>query len=481
MDKFIESIFYWTFYWLFAALGWVLRFMFDVIVYVLTLGFYKMKNRSKAKSDEPTFSIPQRLEHMHIVAGTGHGKTQLLQWLILEDIMELQDGNGSIVVIDSQGDLIKNIRTNGRMASIKDRIIIIDPYDVDNPPALNLFDFGLDRAASYDAAQREQLFNSAVSLYEYLFGALLGAELTAKQGMIFRYLARLMMVVENGTILTFMEFIAHPETTAPYYDRLDEMTHMFFETQFSNRIFDETRQQILYRVWAVMAEPTLSKMFTAQKNSINFFEAMNKGSLILIYTAKGILKQEGCQLLGRFCLALIAQAAQERALIPEEKRRATFVYIDEAHEYFDESIEQMLIGVRKYKVGLIIAHQSLSQLEARLREIIMGNTSIKLVGGMSGQDTAAFAREFNSPVEWFAEAKKTEKETMFVCFIKNQPPPTILHVPLLRMEGEPKLAHEDYDEIVANNRKRYTRPLGKVAVGKPTAPVGKGLTEPEVI
>ena len=40
---------------------------------------------------------------------------------------------------------------------------------------------------------------------------------------------------------------------------------------------------------------------------------MNRGSLILISTAKDLLKQEGCKILGRFFIALIAQAAQERA------------------------------------------------------------------------------------------------------------------------------------------------------------------------
>ena len=43
--------------------------------------------------------------------------------------------------------------------------------------------------------EREKLLNGAIALYEYLFGALLGAELTQKQGVIFRYLARLMLTV----------------------------------------------------------------------------------------------------------------------------------------------------------------------------------------------------------------------------------------------------------------------------------------------
>ena len=54
---------------------------------------------------------------------------------------------------------------------------------------------------------------------------------------------------------------------------------------------------------------------------------------MLINTAKDLLKQDGCEIFGRFFIALLVQAVQERAAIPENKRRATFVYIDEAQDY----------------------------------------------------------------------------------------------------------------------------------------------------
>jgi type IV secretory pathway VirB4 component len=172
------------------------------------------------------------------------------------------------------------------------------------------------------------------------------------------------------------DFVANPETTVPYYEKLDRTTRLFFQTQFSNRTFDETRQQILTRLWIILSNGILERMFSSEKNAINLFSAMNSGSLILINTAKDLLKQDGCELLGRFFIALIAQATQERAVIPPEKRRATFVYIDEAHDYFDESLSDMLNQARKFKVGLVFAHQNLDQLDASLRATVMSSTSI---------------------------------------------------------------------------------------------------------
>jgi hypothetical protein len=132
------------------------------------------------------FSIPfsTRFEHTHILGGSGHGKTQLLQSLILRDLEQLREGKGSLVVIDSQGDMIRTILSQTSLSGMADRVVLIDPNDIEYPPCLNLFDFGLDRLTHYDPVEREKLVNGAIALYEYMFGALLGADLTQRQGVI---------------------------------------------------------------------------------------------------------------------------------------------------------------------------------------------------------------------------------------------------------------------------------------------------------
>jgi hypothetical protein len=96
------------------------------------------------QTDVP-FGIPfsVRFQHTHIVGGSGHGETQLLQQMILKDIDELLEGKGSVIVIDSQGDLLRNILSLASMQKLSERLVLIDA-DTDNPPALNLFDFGLE-------------------------------------------------------------------------------------------------------------------------------------------------------------------------------------------------------------------------------------------------------------------------------------------------------------------------------------------------
>jgi hypothetical protein len=233
------------------------------------------------------FSIPMvaRYEHMHVVGGSGHGKTQLLQHLILHDLDQLREGRGSIIVIDSQGDMLRNTLSLLSVGEMADRLVLIDPNDIEYPPALNLFDFGLERLIHYNAVEREKLINGAIALYEYLFGALLGAELTQRQGVIFRFLARLMMTVKGATIHTLMQFMEDPNATRLHLHKLDFVSRRFFETQFFSKTFDDTRQQILTRLWGVLSNSVLERMFANGRNKLDLFEAMNRGSIILINTA----------------------------------------------------------------------------------------------------------------------------------------------------------------------------------------------------
>src|SRR5437660_5184539 len=91
------------------------------------------------RSSRP-FRIPfkARFEHTHIVGGSGHGKTQLLQHLILRDLDQLRAGRGSLIVIDSQGDMLRTITHLAELSpahaeSLADRLVLIDPNDVEHP------------------------------------------------------------------------------------------------------------------------------------------------------------------------------------------------------------------------------------------------------------------------------------------------------------------------------------------------------------
>jgi hypothetical protein len=441
-----------------------IRLNIFVVKALLNLFYFLRHHHKKMSNRQPKYQLlsPEtRFEHMHIVAGSGHGKTQLIQQLVLDDLHALLEGRGSIVIMDSQGDLINNILHLKMLEKLSDRLVIVDPHDIDNPPALNLFDIGKGYLGdqSISRVDREMLYNSAVDLYDYVFGALLGAELTSRQGMIFKFLARLMLVIPNATIYTLMDLVRHPEMSKPYHSRLDPLTKMFFEQEFSSKIYDDTRAQIQTRLYTVLASSsTLAGMFTHERNMVKIGKAMNTGSLIVINTAKDLLKQEGCEILGRFFIALIMQATVERAVIPTDRRRSTFVFIDEAQDYFDARLRGLLEQARKFKVGMILAHQNLDQLTPGLKATLMANTTTKIAGGLSTKDVREMAAEIGCEPEIFAEARKDAKESRFIWTIRNQREPSVLHVPLGLMERQPRLEPGAYARILDENRKRISAP-----------------------
>ena len=160
------------------------------IIVILVTGIFSLIAyffRSLKTDPEVFLPLQLRYEHTHIVAGSGHGKTQLLQHLIVtHDLPAVISGERSLVVIDSQGDMLEKLlrlsELSPRFGSLSERLMYINPQDIQNPPCLNLFDFGLDRLSRYDPLEREKLINGTISLYEYLFGALLGAVLPDRMG-----------------------------------------------------------------------------------------------------------------------------------------------------------------------------------------------------------------------------------------------------------------------------------------------------------
>ena len=420
---------------------------------------------------ELSFRIPSsaRFEHCHIVGGTGHGKTQLLQHLIHHDLLQAREGTCSVVVIDSQGDLIRTIShlayfSPAAEKSLADKLMLIDPNDIEHPVALNMFDVNMERIKSYSPVEREKILNGTIELYEYIFGALLGAELTQKQGVIFRYLARLMLVIPNATVQTLRELMEDGKPFKPYMEELQGTPRRFFETQFFHPSFNATKSQILKRLWGVLANTTFERMFSNPENKLDLFEAMNSGKIILINTSKDLLKQEGCEIFGRFFIAMISQAAMERATIPADKRTPTFVYIDEAQDYLDEHCEALFNQARKYNVGLTVAHQNLGQLGEKLKQSIMASTSIKLAGGVSAKDASVFSQEMRCSADFIQETRKRKDHTEFACFVKHMTPQAIkITVPLGSVEKLPTVSDAEYAALIEQNRGRYCTSVEEIA------------------
>lgn len=390
-----------------------------------------------------------RFEHTHILAGTGHGKTQTLQYLIADDLRRgCEVELGSVVVLDPHGDLIKTLtRTTFFTESLYGRrTIIIDPSDIEFPIGLNLFDVRFDTAL--DPKTKETIQNNTIDFFEYFFSALLGSELTGKQGTLFRYIGILLMHVPNANITTLIDLMEHGERYKPYMAKLSGSAKLFFDSRFFDPSFRETKKQISIRLFGVLSSQTLDRMFSVKKSSINFYDALQAGAVILVNTATDFLGQQSSEIFARLIISLVGQALIRRAAIEPQDRTPTYLYIDEAGPLVDDTLVRMLTQVRKYKGAITFSHQYLDQIPAAIRAGVISNTAIKIAGGISQKDAAALAPEFRTDADFLLSMKKRSTETEFALYAKNATDsPLKLHIPLGYLENSERLSDEDYEAM----------------------------------
>ena len=236
-------------------------------------------------------------------------------------------------------------------------------------------------------------------------------------------------------------------------NKLDKVAREFFLNEFKDKDFTQTKSQVNRRLLGVIGDRNFERMFSHPKSKFDLFEEMNSGKVILINTAKRLLKASGSELLGRFFIALISQAAQERAVIPEKDRMPTFVYIDEAADYFDTNIEMILREARKYKVGMVLAHQYLGQLNIKLQDAFSANTTIKFAGGVSAKDARILAQQMSCSAEFLEQQPKLS----FASFIKgNTSGPVSLQMPYGILEAMEIMTQQEAEQLRDLMRGKYS-------------------------
>ena len=88
------------------------------------------------------------------------------------------------------------------------------------------------------------------------------------------------------------------------------------------------------------------------------------GEILLCRLAHGAIGAENAHLLGTLLVSKLHQAALARQRVREEQRRYFWLYMDEFHHFATPSMASVLSGVRKYRLGLVLAHQELAQLDS---------------------------------------------------------------------------------------------------------------------
>jgi hypothetical protein len=297
-----------------------------------------------------------------ILSPPGRGKTTLLHAMVMDDI---EKRGACLILMDSKGDLIEPIRG---LRNIQDRLIVIDP-DPQNPVAINPLDI-----ARADLAQ-------SVDLLEYLFGSLLEFKMTAMQTTLFRSVLRALVTgFPNPTLDTFRDLLTNGyEKYAAYIAELPPDLQDFFRNDFNERNYADRRREVLQRLRLLLDNETMRSMLTATNTRFRIGEAMDTGKIVIINNSKARLGDQGAEFFGRFFIAQVLAAAQQRSTRQPDQKPPVYFYIDECQNVIarDEKIPTILDECRSQNIALVMAHQRTKQINSENVLDALSNCAIR--------------------------------------------------------------------------------------------------------
>lgn len=374
-----------------------------------------------------------------ILSPPGRGKTTLLHAMVMED---LEKPDACLILMDSKGDLIDPVR---RLSSIQDRLIVIDP-DPLNPIAINPLDI-----AQASLAQ-------SVDLLEYLFASLLEFKMTAMQTTLFRSVLRALVIgFPNPTLETFRDLLSNGcEKYAEHIAKLPPDLQDFFRRDFNEKNYADRRREVLQRLRLLLDNDTMRAMLTATNTRFRIGEAMDTGKIIIINNSKARLGDQGAEFFGRFFIAQVLAAAQQRSTRPAHEKPPVYFYIDECQNVIarDDKIPTILDECRSQRIALIMAHQRTRQIGSENVFDALANCAIRFAN--SDEEARSLAPRLRASPEFLQSLGRGQ----FAAFVRDvTKEATAVSVNRVDLSGHDNISVADEHRMQERMREEYGIPV----------------------
>lgn len=334
----------------------------------------------------------QRKRHTYILAGSGSGKTSLLETFIYEDCRNL---NHSIIIFDLMGKA-----TNSVLKFVKDpnRLLIINPYLHSSiTPVINPFEFFNEDGTINEHPSEMEIENRTNAIINATDIAL-----ELKEGWSINQKAMLHPCVAtllrkgNGNFFELQRMMN--DELGKDLVKLGKESPIkghrnFFRQEFYNESYEVTKRAISAKIQVFLNSLTFTNLTTG-KSTINLAKEVNTEGKIIIF--KLTSKQK---LFARLMMEMIQDIMRERINISEDKIVPTHIYLDEFQNYLTPTIEEILSESRNYKFYVTFAHQTFVQLSKKMQGIVLSNTNIKIVGQCSYENAKKMAKETKADFE----------------------------------------------------------------------------------
>ena len=330
-----------------------------------------------------------RTRHHYIIGKSGAGKSAFISFMARQDIW---NGDG-ICVVDPHGDLIEDILKYVPKERAKD-VIVFNPSDQLRPMGLNILEA--------DTPEQQDLASSqATEIFIKLFGdEIFGPRI---QHYFRNACLTLMEDKEEGATLIDVPRIFVDNDFMKYKVKKvrNPVVRSFWEHEYAHTGERERQEMIPYfssKFGPFITNSIMRNTIGQTKSAFNFREVMDTKKILLINLSKGKIGDLNTQLLGLVVVARIQMAAMSRADTPEKDRQDFYLYVDEFQNFATDSFCSILSEARKYRLGLIMAHQYIKQLEKKqdtsVRDAVFGNVGTMMSFKVGADDAEYMAKEY---------------------------------------------------------------------------------------
>jgi hypothetical protein len=349
----------------------------------LLVGFGAFRDSSRPIRLAPA----DRLRHTYLIGSTGTGKSTLFQSSVLQD-MEAGEG---CCFIDPHGEVIDWLLPRIPSHRAKD-VILFDPSDPEALLGLNLLEWRTPH-------ERDLLIQELILLFYKLFDP----QHTGIIGPQFEHWLRnaALTITEpkvRGTLVDIPRLFTDTAFQKAALARSDHWAVKDFWLGQMAQTADFHKSEMLNyftsKFGSFLGNTVMYQILSQRASAFDLRTLMDRRKILLVNLSKGKLGSLNAQLLGTLIMTKIQMAALSRADTAPEHRAPFYVYIDEFQNIVTDSFATMLSEIRKYGVGLHLAHQYVDQLPDNIKQAVAGNIGTLMAFRLGHTDATWLAPHF---------------------------------------------------------------------------------------
>jgi hypothetical protein len=347
-------------------------------------------------------SVTDLMSHAYVIGPSGTGKTTLLTHLCLS----LAETGCGQIVLDPHGDLAHQL-----LARLPDeqlhRVVLFDLADPTNLPTLN--PLHLDPTIT-DPGQIAVARSVRAAAVRAVFADLWGLHRATTPNLLHFLDAALAALIAaqpttgTGTLADLPRLL----TDAPWRAHIvraggDRRVAARWAEFAALGRDDQSRtvRAILNKAADFDRNPILATVFGDPGPGLQIADHMDAGDILVVSLPRGLVPEGTVELIGSVLVSLAYQAALAREDRPPERRPPVVAVIDEFQEFALTTFAKALTATRKYGLGLVVANQNLSRINALspdLLETLLANVAT-LIAFRTAPDDAETLAPYLPPYE----------------------------------------------------------------------------------